>query len=148
VDLSTAISDMLAELGAALPQIQSVLATSELTWIVSFSDSIAIEVDVIEAEDRIGFEVALDAVLDKNRTTVLDTLMTYNLMWRETGGVRFGLAGESGRVHMIAEGFLPELSAQMLAGILVSLAEKAQEFTEGTQLQEDLSSSTEFVIRV
>jgi hypothetical protein len=148
VDLSTAISDMLAELGAALPQIQSVLATSELTWIVSFSDSIAIEVDVIEAEDRIGFEVALDAVLDKNRTTVLDTLMTYNLMWRETGGVRFGLAGESGRVHMIAEGFLPELSAQMLAGILVSLAEKAQEFTEGTQLQEDLSSSTEFMIRV
>jgi formate hydrogenlyase subunit 4 len=139
---------MLAELGAALPQIQSVLATSELTWIVSFSDSIAIEVDVIEAEDRIGFEVALDAVLDKNRTTVLDTLMTYNLMWRETGGVRFGLAGESGRVHMIAEGFLPELSAQMLAGILVSLAEKAQEFTEGTQLQEDLSSSTEFMIRV
>lgn len=148
MDLSTAISDMLAELGAALPQIQSVLATSELTWIVSFSDSIAIEVDVIEAEDRIGFEVALDAVLDKNRTTVLDTLMTYNLMWRETGGVRFGLAGESGRVHMIAEGFLPELSAQMLAGILVSLAEKAQEFTEGTQLQEDLSSSTEFMIRV
>jgi hypothetical protein len=143
---------MLAELGAALPQIQSVLATSELTWIVSFSDSIAIEVDVIEAEDRIGFEVALDAVLDKNRTTVLDTLMTYNLMWRETGGVRFGLAGESGRVHMIAEGFLPELSAQMLAGILVSLAEKAQEFTDfirsGTQLQEDLSSSTEFMIRV
>jgi hypothetical protein len=40
------------------------------------------------------------------------------------------------------------LSAQMLAGILVSLAEKAQEFTEGTQLQEDLSSSTEFMIRV
>lgn len=130
MDLSQAITDMLVSLADKTPQIQSVLSTAPTTWIVSFSDVLSVEIDYVASGDRLGFQVALEAPSDANRAAVVEALLTYNLMWRETGGVRFGMAGASGQVFMIAEAFLPEMSEAMMASILLSLSEKAQEFTD------------------
>ncbi len=97
------IQQLLQELGPATPDIDAVVQTEEPSWAIQFSDETIIIIEPAEDPDRMVLSAELGSASDRFQLPIYETLLCYNLLWRDTGGVKIGLAGPKGELIMSTE---------------------------------------------
>ncbi|MGJ0506513.1 MAG: type III secretion system chaperone [Methylocystis sp.] len=103
--------------------ITTILQTGDATWQVDFED-VSIELELDEGSGRLVLSAELGAPPPERRLAVFEALLSYALLWRDTGFVRAGLGGAEGVLVLIADTGVDGLHPAALAGILANFAEK------------------------
>lgn len=97
------IQQLMAELGPSLPDIDAVVQTEDPSWAVQFSDETVLIIEPSEDPARMVFSTELGSASDSLQLPIYQTLLCYNLLWRETGGIKIGLAGPKGALILSSE---------------------------------------------
>jgi hypothetical protein len=90
------ITQLVKELGPAMPEIDAIVQTEEPSWAIQFSDETIIIIEPADDPSRMVISAELGAAAEAQQRNVYETLLCYNLMWRDSGGVKVGLAGPQG----------------------------------------------------
>jgi hypothetical protein len=90
------IAQLVKELGPAMSEIDAIVQTEEPSWAVQFSDETIIIIEPADDPSRMVISAELGAAAEAQQRSVYETLLCYNLMWRDSGGVKVGLAGPQG----------------------------------------------------
>jgi hypothetical protein len=97
------IQQLIQELGPHMQDIDAIVQTEEPSWAIQFSDETIVIIEAAEDPARMVFSAELGSANDTNQHAVYEALLCYNLMWRDTGGVKIGLAGPQGALIISAE---------------------------------------------
>lgn len=112
------IQQLIQELGPSMPDIDAVVQTEDPSWAIQFADETVIILEAAEEPPRIILSSELGSPTDSLQLPIYETLLCYNLLWRETGGVKIGLAGPKGALILSSELCLEGLTLMDLqAGI-------------------------------
>ena len=90
------IESLVKELGPAMPDIDAIVQTEEPSWAIQFSDESILIIEPADDPSRMVVSAELGVAAEAQQPTVYETLLCYNLMWRDSGGVKIGLAGPQG----------------------------------------------------
>ncbi len=115
------IQKLMEELGPAHSDIDAIVQTEEPSWALQFSDETVVIIEPSEEPSRMILSTELGSATDSMELPIYETLLCYNFMWRETGGVKIGLAGPKGELIMSSELCLEDL-------ILINLQEAIDNF--------------------
>lgn len=97
------IQQLIQELGPHMQDIDAIVQTEEPSWAIQFSDETIVIIEAAEDPARMVFSAELGSANDTNQHAVYEALLCYNLMWRDTGGVKIGLAGPQGTLIISTE---------------------------------------------
>ncbi len=97
------IQQLIQELGPHMQDIDAIVQTEEPSWAIQFSDETIVIIEAAEDPARMVFSAELGSTNDNNQHAVYEALLCYNLMWRDTGGVKIGLAGPQGALIISTE---------------------------------------------
>ncbi len=122
------LSAMLLDLGEVVPDISAVLKTGDTSWAVGFKDGQSFEIDLDASNARVYLATPLGTPPAALTEDVHASLLTYNMLARETGGVRMATAARGGEVYMMLDLFLPEVSEELLARLLTNMARTAAQW--------------------
>jgi hypothetical protein len=107
--MSTAIPEsiqlLMQEIGPATPEIDAVMQSEEGSWAVQFEDETVVQIEWADEPSRLVLSSALGQARPEMRLPVYETLLSYNLLWQDTGGVKAALAGPGGEVSLLYELF-------------------------------------------
>ncbi len=112
------IQQLIQELGPHMQDIDAIVQTEEPSWAIQFSDETIIIIEAAEEPARMVFSAELGNASENNQRAIYEALLCYNLMWRDTGGVKVGLAGPQGALIISTELCLEGL---MLNDLQISL---------------------------
>lgn len=104
------IQNLIQELGPMTTDIDAVIQTEEPSWAIQFADETIVIIEAAEEPARMVFSSELGSPDDTLQLPIYETLLCYNLLWRETGGVKIGLAGPKGALILSCELCLENLS--------------------------------------
>lgn len=93
MDLHSALTEMLAAIGTANTDIAAVIQVEPGHWAVGYQDETTVEVECVEGSNRLTLTCGLGIPKLSEIDRIRHTMLNYNLMWRETGGLRMGLSG-------------------------------------------------------
>ena len=97
------IEHLVKELGPAMSDIDAIVQTEDPSWAIQFSDEAIIILEPADDPSRIVISTELGAAAEAQQRTVYETMLCYNLMWRDSGGVKIGLAGPQGALIISTE---------------------------------------------
>ena len=112
------IQQLIQELGPNMQDIDAIVQTEEPSWAIKCSDETIIIIEAAEEPARMVFSAELGNASENNQRAIYEALLCYNLMWRDTGGVKIGLAGPQGALIISTELCLEGL---MLNDLQISL---------------------------
>lgn len=111
-------------MGAVGPQDDAILAvvkTPDGAYAVRFEElDVLVERDV--DRDRIALSVEIGSPRASRALAIYETLLSYNLLWQETGGVRMALTGKGGNVVQFVDLTGSEINPVSIATVAVNLA--------------------------
>ncbi len=90
------IQQLVQEIGPSMQEIDAVVQTEEPSWAIQFSDETIIILEAADDPSRIVVSADLGVITEAQQRSAYETMLCYNLMWRESGGVKIGLAGPHG----------------------------------------------------
>jgi hypothetical protein len=97
------IQQLIQELGPHMQDIDAIVQTEEPSWAIQFSDETILIIEAAEEPSRMVFSAELGNASENNQRAIYEALLCYNLMWRDTGGVKIGLAGPQGTLIISTE---------------------------------------------
>jgi hypothetical protein len=97
------IQQLIQELGPNMQDVDAIVQTEEPSWAIQFSDETIVIIEAAEQPARMIFSADLGSASEDSQKSVYGALMCYNLMWRDTGGIKIGLAGPNGSLIISAE---------------------------------------------
>ncbi len=90
------IQQLVQEIGPSMQEIDAVVQTEEPSWAIQFSDETIIILEAADDPSRIVISADLGVVTEAQQRSAYETVLCYNMMWRDSGGVKIGLAGPQG----------------------------------------------------
>ncbi len=120
---------MMEEIGPSLPEIEAVIQSEDRNWAIQFSDQSIVMLEWVEDPDRIVLTSMLGVPSESMQLSVYETLLCYNLLWKDTGGVKMALSGPGGELVVIYELFSAELTLNELQTVLTNFVSIAQIWT-------------------
>ncbi len=90
------IQQLMQELGPVTPEIDAVVQTEEPSWAIQFADESIIVVEPADEPARLVMSAELGTAPESSERKLYEALLSYNLLWRDNGGVKIGLAGPKG----------------------------------------------------
>ncbi len=105
--------------------IEAVLQTGDAAWRVDFED-VSIELEFDQLSGRLALISELGKPPADRRLEVYEALLSYSLLWRETGAVRVGLGGADGALFLLVDTGVGDLLPARLADILGDFADKVR----------------------
>lgn len=132
--MSTAIPEsiqlLMQEIGPDMPEIDAVMQSEENSWAIQFDDETVVQIEWADEPSRLVLSSALGQVNPEMRLPVYETLLSYNLLWQDTGGVKAALAGPGGEVSLLYELFADtSLSLGDLRTVLLNFMQLTQLWT-------------------
>lgn len=121
------LSEIIAAVGPAVPELSSILMRGEDEWLLSFVD-LDVTVEYDRESDCIMLSGNLDPLPAANREAVLTTLMTYSFLWRDTGGLYVALRAKDSPVLMLPLAG-SELAADFLSIVLANFASRIRDIS-------------------
>ena len=97
------IQQLIQELGPTMQDVDAIVQTEEPSWAIQFSDETIVIIEAAEDPARMVFSAELGNANETNQHAIYEALLCYNLMWRDTGGVKIGLAGPQGALIISSE---------------------------------------------
>jgi len=113
---------VMEQVGPALPGAENVTEIEDGVWAIGFDERTIV---MLQLDDRGRLTLTLDVgrCLEAKRAAAYEALLTYNALWRETGGIRMALA--DGSVLQLFTATAAGLTVEALAAIVESFVEKA-----------------------
>lgn len=134
------IQQLLQELGPSTPDIDAVVQTEEPSWAIQFSDETIIIIDPADDPGRMVLSAELGSASDSLQLPIYETLLCYNLLWRDTGGVKVGLAGPKGELIISTEICLDDLLLGSLQKGIVDFSNIARSWKKYVANAESLAA--------
>ena len=97
------IHGLLQDMVLGTPEIASVMQANEETCAVFLLDERCVLVEWQSAPPGLVLSASLGAVPETRQQAAYATLLSFNWLWRETGGIRMCLGGVEGEVFMVRE---------------------------------------------
>ena len=104
------IQDLISQIGPVFPDIDAVIQTEDPSWAIQFVDELVVMIEQLEHPDRMVFSSEIGTVADDQELPIYEALLCYNLLWKDTGGVKIGLAGPKGILIVTTELLLDGLT--------------------------------------
>ncbi len=104
------IQDLICQIGPVFPDIDAVIQTEDPSWAIQFVDELVVMIEQLEHPDRMVFSSEIGTVADDQELPIYEALLCYNLLWKDTGGVKIGLAGPKGILIVTSELLLDGLT--------------------------------------
>ncbi len=117
---------MMEEIGPSMSEIEAVIQSEEKNWAIQFEDQSIVMMEWAEKPDRIVLSGMLGFPSESMQLSVYETLLCYNLLWKDTGGVKMALAGPNGELMLLYELFCSELNLNELQTVLTNFVNIAQ----------------------
>ncbi len=90
------IQQLVQEIGPSMQEIDAVVQTEEPSWAIQFSDETILILEPADDPARIAVSAELGVISEAQQRSIYETMLCYNMMWRDSGGVKIGLAGPQG----------------------------------------------------
>jgi hypothetical protein len=117
------VARLMAEVGTLDDDIVAVVQTGDDSWAIRFED-----VDIEVERDPHGGRLVLSAEIAvprrEDRVTVYEALLSYSMLWRETGGLRMALAEPGGAAVQLVDLNTVDVTPKLLATVAANLAER------------------------
>ncbi|MBT2323019.1 type III secretion system chaperone [Variovorax paradoxus] len=126
LSMPEAVTDRLTELAPRLPDIAALIQNDETSWTLGFEDDTAILVEWAEAPTRLVLSSEIGMPLPERRAEILDSLLSYALMWRESGGVKVGQGDIENGLVLLYEWHVDVFDADQLQDALENFATLAR----------------------
>lgn len=117
---------LMSELGSRMPEEVTVSQVEESLWTIQFEDNSALLVQWANTPERLVLSATLGRAQAEQQLALYEILLSYNLLWQETGGVRIGMDGAQGELTMIYDFFADSLSTSTLLTVVLNLANLAR----------------------
>jgi hypothetical protein len=117
---------LMSELGSGMPDGLAVAQLEETLWTLRFEDNSALLVQWANTPERLVLSSTLGRAQAENQLALCEILLSYNLLWQETGGVRIGMDGPHGELTMIYDFFADSASTSTLRTVVFNLANLAR----------------------
>ncbi len=111
---------MMEEIGPAMPEIEAVIQSEEKNWAIQFEDQSIVMLEWAENPDRVVLTAMLGIPSESMQLSVYETLLCYNLLWKDTGGVKMALSGPGGELVLLYELFASNLNRSELQTVLIN----------------------------
>ncbi len=131
--------DILLEAVPVMEGAQALLRQDDTSWILAFSDEVAVELHVDEHMSKLVLCMPLGRARDEQSAATHRALLVANGLWRETGGLRFALDSPDGEIEQCLDLNLNEISMQGLIAILQDFTDRGQVWREIIMLKGGLS---------
>lgn len=105
---------MMEEIGPAMAEIEAVIQSEEKNWAIQFEDQSIIMLEWAERPDRVVLSSMLGVPSEAMQLSVYEALLCYNLLWKDTGGVKMALAGPGADLVLLYELHAEELQLNEL----------------------------------
>ena len=99
-------------------------------WFIAFNETTEIDVELDTSAHRVTFQCTLGRPDDARRDQLCRTLLQYNYLWRETGGMRMALDGADGDVVQIFDMPSESVDAESVQNVLGNFAQAASAWRE------------------
>ena len=99
------ISQRLTEIGPETRNLSVIVQDDESTWTLAFEDEITVLVLLEWADQprRLVLSADIGKPPARRAAEVHAAALSYNMLWRETGGARIGMGGEEGDLLLIRD---------------------------------------------
>lgn len=122
---SEELDRLIAEVGPLDEAILSCVRTPEGVHALRFEDlDLLVEND--EARDCLVLSSEIGAPAASRAAAVYETMLAYNLLWRETGGLRIALTSRGGSLVQLVDIASGQADARMIATVAVNLADRTR----------------------
>ena len=123
MSISLELAQMLMqELGPQITEIDAVLQQDDTCWVLVLADETSITVEWAANPERLVLSSGLGRPVQGAELAVYETLLSYNLLWQDTGGVRMAIDGPQGEVLLIYDLFDDHLSLAELQTVVLNLS--------------------------
>jgi hypothetical protein len=141
---------MMEEIGPAMSEIEAVIQSEEKNWAIQFEDQSIVMLEWAENPDRVVLTAMLGVPSETMQLSVYETLLCYNLLWKDTGGVKMALSGPGGELVLLYELFASNLNRNELQTVLINFVSISQVWSvyvtgEGEQPASNLPSPTDML---
>jgi hypothetical protein len=109
---------MMEEIGPAMPEIDAVIQSEAENWAIQFEDQTIVTLEWAEKPDRVVLSTMLGIPSESMQLSVYETLLCYNLLWKDTGGVKMALAGPNGELLLLYELYMSDLMLNDMQTVL------------------------------
>lgn len=121
---------MMEEIGPSLPEIEAVIQSEQTHWAIQFDDRSIVMLEWADKPDRVVLTAMLGRPSESMQLSVYETLLCYNLLWKDTGGVKMALSGPGGELILLYELFVTEaLNLNGFQTVLTNFVSIAQVWT-------------------
>jgi len=141
---------MMEEIGPAMPEIEAVIQSEEKNWAIQFEDQSIVMLEWAESPDRVVLTAMLGVPSESMQLSVYEALLCYNLLWKDTGGVKMALSGPGGELVLLYELFASNLNRNELQTVLINFVSISQVWSvyvtgEGDEPAGQLPSPTDML---
>ena len=117
---------MMEEIGPSMPEIEAVIQSEEKNWAIQFDDQSIITLEWAEKPERVVLTSMLGVPSESMQLSVYETLLCYNLLWKDTGGVKMALAGPGGDLMLLYELYVDQLMLNDLQIVISNFSSISQ----------------------
>jgi hypothetical protein len=124
------IAELVKQLGPAMPAIDAIVQTEDPSWAIQFGDESIILLEPAEEPARIVISTELGSAAEAQQRAIYETMLCYNLMWRDSGGIKIGLAGPQGALIISTDVCIEGLTLQQLQQEIEGFLKIARSWTQ------------------
>jgi hypothetical protein len=113
-----------------MPAIDAIVQTEDPSWAIQFGDESIILLEPAEEPARIVISTELGSAAEAQQRAIYETMLCYNLMWRDSGGIKIGLAGPQGALIISTDVCIEGLTLQQLQQEIEGFLKIARSWTQ------------------
>ena len=85
------IQGLIEAVGPQVEAVQAVGQTGDTEWAVMFDADTTVMLDLVTEQQKLVLSIDLGRPAQESRLATYETMLAYNVLWQETGGVKMGL---------------------------------------------------------
>ncbi|HYC34916.1 MAG TPA: type III secretion system chaperone [Usitatibacter sp.] len=118
------VQHLLEELGPTTPEVGNVSQVAENIWAVGFDPQAIVLLQLDDSREELVVSCGVGRPLGLSREKVFESLLAYNALWRDTGGVRMAVAdGEAIQIYSLP---VAQLDVDGLRATLLALVDRSR----------------------
>lgn len=131
---------LVQELGPQTPEIDAVMQQDDTNWVLMLDDESAVSIEWAGNPSRLVLSANLGRPHEGSELSIYETLLSYNLLWQDTGGVRMAIDGPQGEVMLIYDLFDDHLTVTELQTVVLNLCSIANIWRDYVKKDSSLAS--------
>ena len=121
------VQGLIEALGARNDEIEVITRNGDAQWSVGFDEDTVVTLDLVADQAKLVLSSPLGRPPTEQRLAAYEAMLSYNMLWLETGGVTIGLGGAHGELVQLFElNAADDLTLDLLDTVLVNFAGKAR----------------------